>query len=152
VQTTQHEPTATPASQNRAAHLAAHHAATLTHYSQDQKEAALRLFNTAKRHLGTGGGNTCAKLLLGIYNGHRFPFDLTDLRRLDDANLNAAIVVLHMDAAHTWCEIHVLLDAIVGVESGKSTGSTLELWAYELRLKTGRCSKAELVTLQARAA
>jgi hypothetical protein len=141
----------TQAAPTRAQYIAAQHSAILGHYRQDQRDAALRLFNTAKIHLGTGGGNTCAKLLLGIYNGTRFPFDLTDLRRLDGPNLSAAITVLHMDAAHTWCEIHDLLDAILGVV-GTSTGSTLELWAHELRLKAGRCSKAELVELRARAA
>ncbi|MDO9235979.1 MAG: hypothetical protein Q7U28_08105 [Aquabacterium sp.] len=135
----------------RVALLAAQQSATLSHYSQEQQDAALRLFKVAYQHLGTGGGNTCAKLLLGLYNGTRFPFDLTDLRRLDEDNLNAAITVLHMDAAHTWCEIHVLLDAICDLNiRGKSTGSTLELWAHDLRLK-GRCNKEAIPELKARA-
>lgn len=152
MQTTQPQSaSSTQATPTRAEYIAAQHSAVLSHYSQDQRDAALRLFNTAKVHLGTGGGSTCAKLLLGIYNGRRFPFDLTNLRRLDGPHLSAAITVLHMDAAHTWCEIHNLLDAILGV-TGTNTGCTLELWAYELRLKEGRCSKETLMDLRARAA
>ena len=59
----------------------AYQLATLAHYSQQQQEAALHLFDAGQRMLDTGGGGTCGRLLLGIYNGDRFPFDLTDLRR-----------------------------------------------------------------------
>ncbi len=131
----------------RAAAIANHRAQTLGHYTQQQQDAALRLWNTARTMLDTGGGSTCGRLLLGLYNGPRFPFDLTDLRRLDNANLAAALTVLHMDAAHTWCEIHVLLDAILDVPYGKSTGHTFEVWAHRLRLK-GRCTKEGLAHVQ----
>ncbi len=124
-----------------------HQAATLHHYSQTHRNAALRLYNIAEKHLGTSGGNTCVKLLLGLYNGERFPFDLTDLRLLDEGNLTAAMVVLHMDAAHTYCEIHVLLDAILGLPLGQSTGHMFEHWAYDMRLK-GACKKAQLPSLK----
>jgi len=144
-----HDDYVAEARQERLAGVTRQHAATLSHYTQAQQDAALRLFNTACQHTDTGGGSTCAKLLLGIYNGDRFKFDLTDLRRLDEANLAAAITVLYMDAAHTWCEIHVLLDAILGVV-GKSTGNTMELWAHTLRLK-GRCNKEAIPDLKARA-
>lgn len=129
----------------------AHQLATLAHYSRQQQEAALHLFDAGKRMLDTGGGGTCGRLLLGIYNGDRFPFDLTDLRRLDDRLHDAAMTVLHMDSRSTYVEIHVLLDAILAVPSGKSTGNTLELWAHRMGLK-GRCKKECLPDLKARAA
>jgi len=129
----------------------AYQLATLTHYSQRQQEAALSLFHTAQQMLDTGQGGTCGRLLLGIYNGDRFPFDLTDLRRLDDRLHSAAMTVLQMDSRCTYVEIHVLLDAILAVPSGKSTGNTLELWAHTLRLKN-RCKKDFLPELKARAA
>ena len=130
--------------------LRAHHVAALSRYTLQQQSAALRLYKTAKAHTDTGGGSTCAKLLLGLYNGDRFKFDLTDLRRLDNELLDAAIIVLHMDAAYTWCEIHVLLNAIQG-HVDKCTGATMELWAQTLRLK-GRCSREHIADLKARAA
>lgn len=122
---------------DRLQQLRAHNAEVLAHYNVAQQAAALQLYNLVRKHLGTGGGNTAAMLLLGIYNGSRFPFDLTNLRRLDQGNLTAALTVLHSDAAHTYCEIHVLLDAIRGI--GSNTGAEFECWAYDLRLK-GRCN------------
>lgn len=124
---------------------------TLGHYSQEQQAAALLLFTTGQQMLDTGGGGTCGRLLLGIYNGARFPFDLTDLRRLDDARHAAAMTVLHMDSRRTYVEIHTLLDAILAAPSDKSTGATLELWANRLGLKAGRCSKDDIRDLKARA-
>lgn len=38
-----------------------------------------------------------ARFLAGLYNGPRFPFDLTDLRPIDDALLEHALAVLRMD-------------------------------------------------------
>ncbi len=146
-----HDDYVAEARQDRITGVTRQHAETLSHYTQAQQDAALRIYNTARQHTDTGGGSTCAKLLLGLYNGDRFPFDLTDLRRLDDANLAAAITILYMDASHTWCEIHVLLNAIIGVAFGKSTGDTMELWAHTLRLK-GRCKKEFIADLKARAA
>lgn len=116
----------------------------LSHYTSDQLKALQQLFNLANRHLGTSGGNAAAKLLLGLYNGRRFPYDLTDLRVFDLSNLEAALVVLRMDASRTWCEVHVLLDEILGRSRG--TGALFEHWAFDLRLK-GRCKKDNLPEL-----
>ena len=124
---------------------------TLSHYTQDQQDAALQLYTAARTMLDTGGGGTCARLLLGIYNGDRFPFDLTDLRRLDDRLHDAAMAVIHMDSRRCWCEIHVLLDAVLAVPYGKSTGHTMELWAHSLRLK-GKCNKDAIPQLKVCAA
>lgn len=124
--------------------LAAHRTATLGHYSQQQQDAALHLYQLVKRHGGTSGGNTAAKLLIGLYNGYRFPFDLTDLRLFDPGNFEAAMTVLRMDATRTFVEIHVLLDAILG--AGANTGAEFENWAYNLKLR-GRCKKEQLPAL-----
>lgn len=112
-----------------------------THYSGDQLASLKQLYDLAKCHLGTGGGNVAAKLLLGLYNGRRFPFDLTDLRLFDLSNLEAALTVLRMDAERTYCEVQQLLDSICA--DSASTGAEFEHWAYNLRLK-GRCTKENL--------
>lgn len=111
--------------------MAEHHAQVLARYTPEQQRAIRRVYETVKVHSGTSGGNTCAKLLLGLYNGTRFPFDLTDLRVLDGALFQAAMTVLVMDARQTYCEVHVLLDAIYA--DGCSTGAELEHWAFNLR-------------------
>lgn len=53
----------------------------------------------------SGGSRVAAGLLLGLYNGARFPFDLTDLRVLDDANHADAMAVIVMDH-HCEREVH----------------------------------------------
>ncbi len=131
----------------RALALAAQREITLSHYTQDQQDALLHLYHLVKCHLGTSGGNAVAKLLLGLYNGRRFPFDLTDFRVLDDINFKAAMTVLAMDAQRCWCEVHVLLDAILG--AGANTGAEFEHWAYDMRLLK-RCKKDQLPSLTRR--
>ncbi|UUZ68058.1 hypothetical protein LP416_27725 [Polaromonas sp. P2-4] len=116
-------------------------AGVLAHYSPGQIAAIQRLYELVRRHNGTSGGNSAAKLLLGLYNGYRFPFDLTNLRSFDPGNFEAAMTVIRMDAVRCYCEVHVLLDAIYA--DGKSTGCEFETWAYNQRMK-GRCSKDNL--------
>lgn len=115
----------------RTAERVAHNRATLSHYTDVQCAAVRRLYEHVKRHPGTSGSNCCAKLLLGLYNGDRFRFDLTDLRVLDAVLFEAAMTVIVMDARQTWCEVHALLDAIYG--DGRSTGSEFEHWAFHLK-------------------
>jgi hypothetical protein len=117
----------------------------LANYSNDQLEAYKRLFDMAFNHLGTSGGNTCLKVLLGLYNGRRFPMDMTDLRYLEPGNLHAAMTVIHADSYRTYAEVHEVLDAIRGFEK-PSTQRYLENWAYQIRLK-GRCTKDNLPSL-----
>lgn len=124
-----------------------HRASVLSHYTPRQSNAALTLYNLVKRHNGTSGGNAAARFLLGLYNGYRFPFDLTDLRVFDADNFEAAMIVLIADARRTWCEIHVLLDAILG--EGADTGAELENWAYNLKLPK-RCKKENLPPMPTR--
>jgi hypothetical protein len=141
--------TAQPAAPNaRALALAAQREEVLRHYTPAQQDAALRLYYLVKRHPDTSGGGRVARFLLGLYNGSRFPFDLTEFRMFDDAVFNAALIVLEMDARRCWCEIQVLLDAILG--SNANTGAEFEHWAYDLGLK-GRCKKYQLPALQVRA-
>ncbi|WAR42985.1 DUF7673 family protein [Methylomonas rapida] len=80
-----------------------------------------RLSIIAKRD--TGQAATVRLFLLGLYNGHRFPFDLTRLRGLDSDLFTACIDVLTMDARATVQEIHLYFD----------NGSELfEAWAKEV--------------------
>lgn len=117
---------------------------TLSHYGFEQRDALLTLYKLVKRCPDTGGGIRAAKFLLGLYNGTRFPFDLTDMRCFDDDNFAAAMTVLRMDARRTWCEVHVLLNAILG--PGANAGAEFEHWAYNLRLPK-RCKKEQLPDL-----
>lgn len=59
-------------------------------------EAALRrLFEIA--HGDSGQCKRVAAFLLGLYNGHRFPFDLTELRGLDTKIHEDCLAVLRLD-------------------------------------------------------
>jgi hypothetical protein len=51
-------------------------------------------------------GRVCAKLLLGLYNGLRFPFDLSGLRTLPHELLRDAMTVIEFDATAARREIH----------------------------------------------
>lgn len=67
-------------------------------------EAALRrLLPIAQGH--TGQCRQVAAVLLGCYNGRRFPLDLTNLRGLDYPILQDVLAVLRMDA-NAWQEVH----------------------------------------------
>jgi hypothetical protein len=60
------------------------------------EEALRRLFAVAQ-----GDSGQCrfiARFLLGLYNGQRFPFDLTVLRAIDVELFDDCIAVLKMDA------------------------------------------------------
>lgn len=46
----------------------------------------------------TGQCSVIRHFLLGLYNGPKWPFDLTDLRRLDYALLRDVLTVIEMDA------------------------------------------------------
>lgn len=132
----------------RAIAIKAQRKGVLRHYSDHQQNAALHLYNLVKCNRDTGGGVRATKFLLSLYNGDRFQFDLTDLRAFDDGVLRAALIVLEMDARQTWCEIHVLLNAILG--GSADVGAEFEHWAYNLGLK-GRCKKDQLPALPVRA-
>lgn len=115
---------------------------TLSHYSKPQLDALALLFEAGVKIWDTGGGSTVVKIMLSLYNGTRFQVDLTDLRRLDDRLLTAAMEVIHMDARRTYAEIHVVIAGLYGVET-RVIGSIFEHWAYDLGMK-GRCKKDQL--------
>lgn len=137
--------TQTPAP-SRAELLEAERRRTLRHHTQDQVDAALCLYKLVKRCRDTSGGIRATKFLLGLYNGYRFPFDMTDLRSFDSKNFEAAITLLRLEHDSRWVEIHILLDAILG--SGSNCGAEFENWAYDLRLPK-RCKKDNLPPLPA---
>lgn len=112
-------------------HLLATHADIRSHYQPADLAALQLLYETAKDMWDTGGGARCAKLLLGLYNGDRFRFDLTDLRALDNERYQAARLVMDFDARRTYTEVHALLNAIYA--DGRSVGSELEAWACRMR-------------------
>lgn len=57
----------------------------------------------------TGQSGRVASILLGLYNGHRFPVNLTNLRSLDDAIFEDVIAVLRMDA-NAYQEVHLYFE------------------------------------------
>jgi hypothetical protein len=90
------------------------HVSKLHEFQERQKSdheegvpALKRLFAIAQ-----GDSGQCrfvAAFLLGLYNGMRFPFDLTDFRRVDTAIFDDCIRVLRMDAAPQR-EVHKYFD------------------------------------------
>lgn len=119
----------------------------LSQFSEEELAALEGLYATAKRLWDTGGGGACARVLLGCYNGTRFPFDLTDLRRLDNSNLDMVLTVLRMDA-RCRSEVHVTLRYLL---SDPMVQAQFERWAFDLGLK-GRAKKAEVEDMWQRAA
>jgi len=101
-------------------------------------EALVRLWPIAQRDHG-GAGVVC-RFLLGLYNGTRFPFNLTELRRLDTDTLGDVMLVLQMDATFCTREVHELLNQALG---RRDIGPQLELLAYNRRLK-GAIKKTDL--------
>ena len=111
--------------------------------TQQQFAALVRMWKLAQHDYG--GARVACRLLLGCYNGTRFPFDLTDLRLLDNDNLVDALTVLAMDA-RPYKEVHELLNDALG---RRDIGPRMELLAYNWRLK-GAVKKAEVSYLQER--
>ncbi len=70
--------------------------------------ALRRLYLVACRD--SGQCRYIARFLLGLYNGSRFPFDLTDLRAIDAELLDDCLVVLNMDARITRQEVHTYFE------------------------------------------
>ena len=67
--------------------------------------ALRRLYLVACRD--SGQCRYIARFLLGLYNGMRFPFDLTDLRAIDAELFDDCMAVLNMDARLTRQEVHL---------------------------------------------
>lgn len=78
---------------------------------QDLKPKAIaalsRLAKAIGSNPGTGQRRRLTAFLGGLYNGHHYPFDLTDLRGLDGALRDACLAVLAYDSLgqreiHRW--------------------------------------------------
>lgn len=67
--------------------------------------ALRRLMPLAERGEGSHARRIAA-FLAGLYNGPRFPFDLTDLRGLDAPVVDDVLAVLRMDAVACEQEVH----------------------------------------------
>lgn len=80
------------------------------HIAQDRIHGEKALRRLLPIALGdTGQSNRVARLLLGCYNGTRFPFDLCNLRSLDYEIMNDCLAVLRMDA-NALQEVHCYFD------------------------------------------
>lgn len=111
-------------------------------------DSLIRLWNITQKHPGTSGARAAAGVLLGLYNGSRFPFDLTDLRVLDSDNLYDAVQVIFHDARHCRMEVHMWLNHLTG---RGDFGSRFEQLAHEYKaFKRGRCKKEYLTELMPR--
>lgn len=89
-------------------------------------EAALRrLMPIARRN--TGQSRRVAMFLLGLYNGYRFPFNLSELRGLDYEVMDDCLAVLRMDTSALQ-EVHLYF------ENGSAVFETLARdWGMEGR-------------------
>ena len=109
------------------------------------RSALTTLWNLTQVHAGTSGARAAAGVLLGLYNGGRFPFDLTDLRVLDGEHLKAALEVIACDATRCQMEVHDWLNQL----SGRTDfGQRFERLAHEFGcFKRGRCKREYLTPL-----
>jgi hypothetical protein len=70
----------------------------------DRREIELRattalatIAQHVEAHDGTGNARRLVRFIAGLYNGEDYPFDLTELRGLDDALANACLDYLNYD-------------------------------------------------------
>ena len=104
-------------------------------------DALIRLWNVTQRHDScTSGARRAALVLLGLYNGPRFPFDLTDLRGLDSQSVEDALAVIASDARRCEREVHSWLNVLTGRQD---FGERFEHLAHKFRVK-GRCKRDAL--------
>lgn len=94
--------------------------------------------------LSHSGARVAAAILLNLYNGHRFLFDLTDLRRLDERHLTMALTLMRFDACISREEVHEHLNKLHG---RTDFGPRLEHIAHKWRMK-GKCKRDLLTPVQ----
>ena len=114
---------------------------TLTPSNLAALRALSRFYFLATQHTH-GGARVAARLILGLYNGTRFPFDLTDLRLLDGEMLEDAMALMLFDA-RIRLEVHEWLNKIYG---RGDFGSRFEHLAHRWKLK-GKGKKEWLLPL-----
>lgn len=111
-------------------------------------KSLISLWNHTQQCPGTSGARACAGVLLGLYNGSRFPFDLTELRLLDPSLRGAALQVIAADATFCKQEVHAWLNTL---SASGEFGDRFELLAWEYKcFSRGRCKaeyRRELETL-----
>lgn len=82
--------------------------ATRESVMEEGKAALFRLYEIAQGD--TGQSRVIARFLVGLYNGSAYPFDLTDLRTIDDKLFEDCMALLRMDARHCVQEVHNYID------------------------------------------
>ena len=87
----------------------------------EDAQAVKRLFAAAQR--GSAQSGSIARFLLALYEGKRFPFDLTELRSVHHELFSDCLTVLRMDV-NTRQEIHSMVDG-----GGKAFEQLAEKWA-----------------------
>jgi hypothetical protein len=110
--------------------------------ARDPLQILVHFFVLADSH-NHSAAHVAAQLLLGLYNGRRFPFDLTELRRLDAPHLDMALQLLRFDAT-PQAEVHELLNQIY---SRHDFGMRFEHLADNWRMK-GSLSSASLTPVE----
>lgn len=80
-----------------------------TRYLNIRSQALGRLLNVAQGH--SGQCEYIANFLLGLYNGRRFKFDLSDFRCLDRKLFQDCMAVLRMDYAPQQ-EVHCYFESL----------------------------------------
>lgn len=111
-------------------------------------KALILLWNITQEHIGTSGARVAAGVLLGLYNGQRFPLDLTGLRLLDGELLDAALEVMRSDASRCQMEVHEWLNRLTGRHD---FGQRFEHLAHEYNsFRRGRCKRDQLVDIEPR--
>ena len=109
-------------------------------------KSLITLWNITQEHIGTSGARAAAGVLLGLYNGQRFPFDLTELRVLDNEYRQAALAVIGADASRCQMEVHQWLNRLT---ARNDFGQRFEHLAHEYTcFKRGRCKRDYLVELE----
>ena len=99
------------------------------------KRALAYFFYLADGH-SHSAARVAASLLLSCYNGHRFQFDVTDLRLLDSKHFEMAIQIMRLDARCTQ-EVHEHLNTIY---ARTDFGPRFEWLAWKFNLK-GKCKR-----------
>jgi len=106
------------------------------------ERALAYFFHLAHDHCHSAA-KVAARLLLSCYNGHRFQFDVTDLRLLDQSHLDMALQIMRMDA-HCTREVHDRLNDMYG---RTDFGPRFEHLAHKFGLK-GKCKKDWLTAVE----
>jgi hypothetical protein len=105
-------------------------------------KSLISVWNHTQQHKSTSGARVCAAVLLGLYNGARFPMDLTELRVLDPDLRDHCFKVIYSDAKHCQREVHEWLNCISG---RRDLGTRFEELAWEYQcFKRGRCKASDL--------